>query len=276
MSERVHRLTVDDLEGCRFLARDRGWPDEPPKWRLLFTIGSVYGIRDDAGALVGTAALTRYGPSFAVISMVLVATRSGGRGLGRRLMEHALAEAGDAVVSLFATEDGRPLYEKLGFATISTVHTHLGPMARTADPVGSRPATPADLPAIGALDAETFGADRGHLISRLPDVLEQLRVVERSGSITGYAGAWRSPGYTGVGPVVAPDPAQARTLIADLARTINGPLRLDLDEHRPDLRAWATAVGVPPLRTTAVMLRGAESLPGAREHLFSPVMQALG
>lgn len=76
--------------------------------------------------------------------------------------------------------------------------------------------------------------------------------------------------------MVAANPAQARMLIADLARTIDGPLRLDLDEHRSDLRAWATGLGVPPLRTTAVMLRGADSLPGVREHLFSPVMQALG
>src|SRR5882724_590787 len=43
-----------------------------------------------------------------VISMVLVATRYNRQGLGRRLMTHALAEAGDAVVLLNATDLGQP------------------------------------------------------------------------------------------------------------------------------------------------------------------------
>lgn len=269
-------LTLDDLPACLLLAQDRGWPAEEGKWRLLFETGSVYGIRDDAGALVGTTVLTRHGASFAVVSMVLVATRCGGRGLGRRLMRQALDHAGDAVVFLYATEQGRPLYEKLGFTTIGAVHTHLGPMAPADGPAGSRPATPADLPAIAALDAATFGADRGPLVRRLPDVLEQLRVIDEQGSITGYAGTWPSSRYTAVGPVVAQNAGDARTLIADLARGTSGPLRLDLDDRRPDLHAWATGLGVPPRNTTAMMLRGAETLPGARDHLFSPVMQALG
>jgi GNAT superfamily N-acetyltransferase len=51
--------------------------------------------------------------------MVLVAARCEGRGLGRRIMAHAMARAGDAVLTLYATDRGRPLYERLGFRSVA-------------------------------------------------------------------------------------------------------------------------------------------------------------
>ena len=70
---------------------------------------------DDAGELVAAAVLTRYRPGTAVISMVLVASRLERRGLGTRLMTHLVDHAGPGPVYLYATENGRPLYEKVGF-----------------------------------------------------------------------------------------------------------------------------------------------------------------
>ena len=53
--------------------------------------------------------------------MMLVASRYSGRGLGRRLLTHVLAEAADATVFLCATEYGRPLYEKLGYEATNMI-----------------------------------------------------------------------------------------------------------------------------------------------------------
>ena len=64
--------------------------------------------------------LTRYGSDLAAIGMMLVADRHGRKGLGGRLLRHALAQAGDAVVYLTATAYGRPLYERLGFRAIDS------------------------------------------------------------------------------------------------------------------------------------------------------------
>jgi hypothetical protein len=208
--------------------------------------------------------------------MVLVAARFGGRGLGRRLMEHVLAEAGDATVFLNATERGRPLYEKLGFVPTGTTYTHVGHFEPSGAPAGSRPAVPGDLPAIVALDAAINGADRGELVRRLPGFAEQLRVVERAGVISGYAGAWRNVDNVLVGPVLAETVEDAQTLIADVAATIGGPVHLDLDDRHPRLREWATRHGVPFRNATAVMVHGGRPLPGDRGRWFIPVMQALG
>jgi GNAT superfamily N-acetyltransferase len=295
MFGQIKPLTSADLPGCLALARDRGWLPEERKWRLLFDLAAVYGVRDPGGELAGVTVLTRYGAEFAVIGMMLVATRYAGRGLGRALMDHALAEAGDAIVFLHATPIGRPLYEKLGFVPAGASHTYLGTFRPTLPAVpgalagprparpevpaaegGSRPAGPGDLMAIRRLDAQANGTDRALLVRRLPGFTEQLRVTERPGGITGYAGAYRGAGYACIGPVIAETVDDAETLIADVADAIAGPVRIDLGDRHPQLRKWAAGHGLTPGASAALMVLGGRPLPGDRARCFAPLMRALG
>ncbi len=278
----VQPLSLGDLPGCLALARDRGWPAEERKWRLLFAVGTVYGLRGGDGDLAGAVVLTRYGRELAAIGMLLVAARHGGQGLGRRIMTRALAEAGDATVFLNAPEAGRPLYEKLGFVPVGTTHTHVGEFALpggaagSAGSAGSRPAEQGDLPAIRELDARCNGADRARLVRFLPGFTEHLRVVERHGFVTGYAGGWRNVDNVVIGPVMAGRADDAKTLMADIAGAVAGPVRLDLDGRHPQLRDWATGHGLALRASSAVMVQGGRPLPGDRARWFAPLMQALG
>ena len=242
--------------------------------------------------------LTRWGPDLASVGMMLVATRYARRGLGRALMEHLLAEAGDATVTLFATDMGRPLYEKLGFLpvrrSVSFVGTFRpgravpapGQAARRPAPGRARwpwlpaecvrRATEADLPPILAVDQAAFGADRGRVLTRLPAFAERLAVLETGQGITGYAAAWRNlPSSAIIGPVVAPDAEAAKRLIGDLAARISGNVRLDLDPDRPELPAWAHARGLEPVARTTVMARGELPHRGTPDRLFTPISVAL-
>ncbi|WP_127357553.1 GNAT family N-acetyltransferase [Actinacidiphila soli] len=287
----LRRLTVaDDLAGCLKLAVNRDWGAEEHKWRFLFTHGEVYGIdAPDGDGLAGTTILTRYGSTLAAVSMVLVAARYEGRGFGRHLMTHAIDQAGDATVTLHATDRGRPLYEKLGFRPIGTVITHVGRFTPTADhPSGTgtvRPATEADLPALLTLDAEVFGADRAPLLRRLPHFAEHTVLAESGspdGRITGYAAAWRNIDTLVIGPVIADTPDTARQLIAALARNA-GPdtaVRLDLRTDRlaetDGLHLWAAAQGVLPGFPNTLMVLGDRDLPGDDRRRHTPLMVALG
>src|SRR5262249_8275562 len=106
---------------------------------------------------------------------------------------------------------------------------------------------------------------------------EQLRVVERDGVITGYAGAWRNIETLVIGPVIAADLADAQALIADLAARAPGArLRLDVDQRHASLHASLEGQGVARAFGTTLMVHGARGLPGDRDRLFLPVMQALG
>lgn len=274
--DRILQLTVADLPDCLALTQDRQWAPEDHKWRYLFEVGTVYGLRDDAGDLVGTTILTRYGSELAAISMVLVATRYGRQGLGRRLMTHALAEAGDAVVFLNATDYGRPLYEKLGFVAVGKTFTYVGTYRGERAGFESRPATPADFPAIRRLDAEANGVDRGPVVEGLPRFLEQLRVIKRDGVVTGCVGAWCNIDNLVVGPVIADSVADAGAMIADIAASVEGPVRLDLDDRYPQPHDWATQHGFTLRTSTAVMVHDGRPLPGDRRRWFIPLMQALG
>lgn len=318
----VRRLEPGDLGRCVALSVDRGWLPEEAKWSLLLTASDTFGVdAPDGQGLAGAVVLTRWGPDLASVGMMLVAARYGRRGLGRTLMEHLLAEADEATVTLFATEPGRPLYEKLGFVPVRRNVPFVGAFrpdapgtretprtpdtlrqsdnsknrgdwprsasaagaadaartAGTAGPDGApRPATPADLAGILAVDAAAFGADRGRILRRLPGFAERVVVLEDAAGISGFAAAWRNgPHATVIGPVVAPDANAAARLIADLARTARGQVRLDLDPDRPELPAWAHAHGLEPVTRTTVMARGDLTPRGLPERLFAPISVAL-
>lgn len=279
MFGQIQPLTSADLPGCLALAQDRGWLPEERKWRLLFDLAVVYGVRGPGGELAGVTVLTRYGAGFAVIGMMLVATRYGGRGLGRALMTRALDDAGDATVFLHATPAGRPLYEKLGFVPVGVTQTHLGcfrPAGPDPSPGRSRLAGPGDLMAIRKLDARANGTDRAPLVRRLPGFTGQLRVAERLGGVSGYAGAYDGLRYVSIGPVVAEAPDDAKTLIADAAATASGPVRIDLDDRHPRLLEWAAERGLAPGVASTAMVFGGRPLPGDRARCFAPLMRALG
>ena len=190
--------------------------------------------------------------------MVLTASRygrqrAGGQADGAR----AGAEAGDRVVSLHATENGRPLYERLGFRTVGRVAKHTG-VFRGERSGRTRPATEEDLGEILALDAEVFGTDRSPLLRRMFDFGEQVRVAEG-----GFGQAWRNDDNVVVGPVVARDQETAEALIGDLALHVGGVVRLDLDLAKDGLVRWAGEHGIGNPWQVSLMVLGGE-LPGDR------------
>ncbi|GGO76542.1 GNAT family N-acetyltransferase [Nonomuraea cavernae] len=266
----IRRLTADDLDDCARLAKDRDWPPERHKWALLLEVGEGYGIdADDGDGLAATNVMTRYGDDHAVISMVLTASRYARRGLGRALMEHVLERADDRTVSLHATENGRPLYERLGFRTVSRVAMRTGVFR--GEPSGAtRPATEDDLGEILALDAEVFGTDRSRLLRRMFGFGEQVRIADG-----GFGHCWRNDHNVVLGPVVARDLATAQALIGDLALHAGGTVRMDLDLAQEELAGWAGRHGMGEPWEVSLMVRDGDP-PGDRSRQFLPFMQALG
>ena len=289
----MRRLGPDDLRRCVALAVDREWSPEEAKWSLLLAASEVFGVdAPDGRGLAGAVVLTRWAADYAAVGMMLVAARYERRGLGRALLEHLLRAAGeDATVTLFATDMGRPLYEKLGFKPVRRSVSFIGQFRPTASDNskkrgapslagGVRVATEADLPDILALDRAAFGADRGQFLTRLPAIADQIAVFEADGragqGIVGYTAAWRNnPDSTVIGPLVAPDGETAKRLIAALATGARTPVRLDLDPDRPELPGWAHAHGLEPYGRTVVMAHGDLAPRGIPGHLFTPISVAL-
>ncbi|GAA0642938.1 GNAT family N-acetyltransferase [Streptomyces thermocarboxydovorans] len=278
----VRRLTLKDLTACADLSEDRGWPREEHKWGLLLSAGKGYGIDDPSGGLVAACVVTEYGagerPALGAIGMVLVAERHARRGVGRRLMRQVIEEAGPTPLTLHATPNGRPLYEQLGFKVTGRaemVRGHLTPGGE-ADEAVTRAATAEDLPAILRLDHEVFGADRTHILTRLPAFADQLRVAEEDGRLIGYAAAWPNMETHVVGPLIARDTATAKALVRSLAARTDRPLRTDIDVRHEELLQWAKEHGLESVAFNAVMTYGITELPGDWSRRFAPVTVAAG
>lgn len=273
----VVRLTEADLPRCGELGVTRDWGAEQRKWGLLFEVGEVYGIEDADGRLIATTALTRYGARFATISMVLVAQTHERRGYGTRIMRHVIDQATGATLVLHATPEGRPLYEKLGFRAFGAVEAHVGTFDATGTKTGrSQPAAPEDLLQLARLDREVYGVHRTALLKRLPRFAERIRVLrDADGLITGYGATWRGETRLNIGPLLAPDFAGARDLVADLLDGVEDELRLDIDAEGDDLSAWACGHGLKPVYTCTHMVLGGPA-PMDQARLHSPLMCALG
>ncbi|MGP3631940.1 GNAT family N-acetyltransferase [Streptomyces sp. 24-1644] len=282
----IRRLTRADLVPCADLCEDRGWSRDEHRWGLLLSAGTGYGIDDPEGkGLAAACVVTSNGTDLAAIGMLLVAGRHSRQGLGRRLMRHVIESSGETPLSLYATTEGQPLYEQLGFAVVGRadrIAGHFRPMdggrdtSSGAPSVATRPATADDLQSILRLDADTFGADRTHIIARLPAFSDRLLVAEDGGVLVGYAALWPSGNVHSIGPLVARDTATAKTLVAALAATTDRPLRADIDARHQELLGWLGEHGLERGTSTTVMVYRSPALPGDWTRRFAPLTVATG
>jgi GNAT superfamily N-acetyltransferase len=278
----IRRLTPRDLTACADLSEDRGWPREEHKWGLLLAAGTGYGIDDPDGGLVSACVVTDYGPpnrpALSAIGMMLVAERHARRGIGRRLMQYVAEQADTTPLTLHATPYGRPLYEGLGFKVTGRAEMVRGPFTPggPAPSVATRAATAEDLSAMLRLDAEVFGPDRTHVLTRLPAFADQLRVAEDGGELIGFAAAWPNMDTHVIGPLIARDTETAKALVASLAAGTDRPLRTDIDVRHEELLAWIKERGVESQAFNAVMTYGAPELPGDWTRRFAPLTVAAG
>ncbi len=95
-----------------------GWNQTIDDWRLLLKASAACcGVEID-GRLVATATLICYGRRLGWIGMILIHPEFRRRGLARELVTHVMERAeqlGVETVKLDATDEGRGLYESLGF-----------------------------------------------------------------------------------------------------------------------------------------------------------------
>lgn len=264
------------LEDALSLSRQAQWPHRLDDWAMALALSRGLVAVAGGSQVVGTVLMTPYGDEAATINMVIVDEGWRGQGLGRRLMDAAIALAGDRPLRLTATREGLPLYEKLGFRETGTVLQHQGecpPMSALGDVV---PAGVADIPAIAELDRLAFGAGRNRLLARLAEV-GRFAVLRRNGAPAGFA-ALRAFGRGQViGPVVAPDLADAKALTSHfMAANAGGFLRIDTTDDT-GLGPWLAECGLRHVGGGIAMRRPATvAAVAAPVSTFALASQALG
>jgi len=277
----IRPLGAPDLDDCLRLAIRRDWAPEATKWRLLLDVGAGAGIeRDDGAGLAGTVIAIDMDGSLGAVAMLLVDPGHDRRGWGGALMEHALDRLDRRPTFLYATEQGRPLYERLGFVIVGALVKHTAPRSALRLPApgtDARSLRPGDIDAVIALDRDAFGVPRHGVLAALLDVASSAVVLETDERITGYALAWPNWDKSVIGPVVARTVEDAASLVAYLAALEPGrELRIDVPHTQPHLRALLRSWGFTPQPPVPTMLLGARALPGDRDRLFAVSCQGLG
>jgi GNAT superfamily N-acetyltransferase len=239
----IRLLSPADVPALIHLSLSASWNQTAGDWaRLLALEPSGCFAIDQNGTLAATATMLRYPPNHAWLGMVLTRPEFRGRGLARRLVEHALLYAGARTIRLDASDMGQPLYESLGFIEECSIDRCL----REPAPVSGREAPEFAYPQ--ALDAEAFGADRSALVALLS--------VYDAASISNSAFALGRPGENAAyfGPCVSTSPGAARELLEwFLGRHATEPVFWDLFPHHPQASELAAEFGFRPVRRLARM-----------------------
>ncbi len=267
------RFAPSHIPGAVALSRAENWPHRAEDWGLIH--GLSQGLVALAeGEVAGTGMATIFG-RVGMLNMIIVGAKLRGRGLGRRLMEGVMALATPDEWRLVATNDGLPLYRKLGFVETGEVLQYQGILAQIAATGSVDWAGTEDLAELAALDQAATGADRTALLAALLDAGE-IAVTRQNGSIAGYA-ARRSFGRGEVvGPVVARDLGIAKDLLLQLFSDRAGYfMRVDTTADC-GLSDWLEAQGLAHVGGGIAMSKGARALPPTDFHRFALAAQALG
>ncbi|AWM26524.1 GNAT family N-acetyltransferase [Sinorhizobium fredii] len=273
----LEKMTPKHLDGALELSRQVQWPHRREDWELVQSISQgIVALEEER--LVATIIMTPYGDDTATINMVIVDAAMRGRGLGRKMLEEALAEAGERTCYLVATQEGLPLYEKVGFAATGETVQHQGEPLPVEVPGHVTWSESGDHAHLVTLDRAAHGHDRSALMEILRK-RAKFAVIRDAGEIQAFA-AIRSFGRgLVIGPVVARNDSEARALIDFLLAHHQGRfVRIDTDVST-NLAGWLTGRGLDHAGCGITMRRsGAARKEGKPTYhrSYALVSQALG
>lgn len=271
-------MTEADVPQAAALSRAFGWSHRAEDWSYFLGVGEGLVAEAD-GQVVGTVMACRHGANLATLGMMIVAENAQGIGLGRSLMQAMISSLNGATIVLQATENGLPLYAKLGFKSVGTLHQHQG-IAPGIVSFGSG-ADEAIVPLHGRDDEIAFlystasGANRKAVVDKL--LADDRGVVwKRDGNIKGFAVLRRFGRGWYIAPVVAADVDIAKALISHLLRKIKGEFARADVVGGTGLSNWLEDLGFPDVDIAQTMALGSMPRIEGNFTVFAVTAQALG
>ena len=268
-------FTEAHLQGALALSQEMSWPYRFEDWQVALQLGRGF-VLQAAGAVIGTAAWWAYGDTHASAGMIIVAKAAQGRGHGAQLVDALLAAVPARTTVLNSTAEGMALYERRGFVRTGLILQHQGvPHAHQPVPPARqvRAMVPSDAGAVAHLDRQATGWTRRPMLDRLVQ-LGEGQVLLRDGRPHGYAISRRFGRGQVIGPVVANDPADARTLVqAALARVGRTFVRIDTPATS-GLGPWLEGIGLQRVGDATTMVRGSTVSPSGPARMFALASQS--
>ena len=268
----IRPAVAGDMEAVRAVVTRAGLSSGQPAALEYCRTGPggrlVVACRHDR--ITGVSYAVSFGPT-GWVGNVAVDPDARGQGVGTAVSEAAmdwLRRAGVTTMLLTATEMGRPIYERLGFADDGVCY---GIWTRGRQPFPAADSEPGVGPGriADALrqDAEATGEDRGSFLATF---------AARVRTPAGHAGAGYRIGLPwGRGPVVASGPDAARALVTDMLRA-DPDQSLSFPESNTGATELAGALGFRLTRRCTRMRLGPPVRGFAPERVFNVFSLAVG
>jgi GNAT superfamily N-acetyltransferase len=280
----IELIGAQEAEAVWPLSIEAGWNQNIADWRFMLGAGRGFGVRNERGAWEASSLVLPLGQHLAWISMVLVTTSRRGGGVGTGLLKRCLDEvrSNDAVAGLDATEQGRPIYLKLGFHDLYKIARWHLDAAKDVVPsppgVTVRPFTIADLPRLPAYDRPLSGMERptllAHLATRQPGLAWMAE--SPSGKLMGFGLGREGRNAHSIGPLIADNEAIGLALISKATTAIKGPFIIDVPEAHGAVRTWLESEGAVSPRGYMRMTLGTAKKLDDPAHVFALAGPELG
>ncbi|OAJ72576.1 acetyltransferase [Brevibacillus sp. SKDU10] len=279
----ITKFEESDIPGLIELSSSVGWDYDRNEINTIMLSGNVYGHKNKDGRIVSSAAIIRYGLKLASIGMVIVRQEYRGLGLGRKATQKCLESIPDHMPAmLIATEDGKPMYEKMGFHFTDCVHKYLcsnyrfTPSSRNIV-ANIQPMYMEDLPQVIKIDKDAFGVERGAFLRhRYNQAKEAVLVKSPDGQVVGYGLSILGPINLIVGPIVAPNADIAFAIVNQLAKQHSGKVRIDVPSENEPFMSYIEACGFEKANQPPIMITKANHLPARNKTLFGIAAQIFG
>ena len=276
-------FNYEDLPELIKLSASVGWDYDEQEIRTIMNSGKIYGHKNEEGKIVSSAAIISYDPSLASLGMVIVHEAYRGMGLGKIVTQTCIdAVSKETTIMLIATEQGKPLYEKMGFRAVDCVHKYL---CDHYIPVHSfnkmdieiNHFRQEDISHIIKLDKKAVGAERRKfLVHSIEQVKECLTVKDRNGTIIGYGLSVLGAINLILGPIVTPNFEIATLLVDQLARNHRGRLRMDVPSGHEKFMFFLEQHGFHKVSQPPIMILNSKQLPRRNGTLYGIAAQAFG
>ncbi|MED4018763.1 GNAT family N-acetyltransferase [Sutcliffiella cohnii] len=273
-----------DVPGLIELSASVGWDYDEKEIGTVLSSGKIFGHKNAEGKIVSSAALIPYDSSLASIGMVIVNKEFRGFGLGKETTKKCIESVSkDITIMLIATEDGKPLYEKMGFHTVDSVHKYIcdnyipisKPLNNSA--VIFEELSEVDMNEILKLDENAFGDSRSRfLINRIKQSEKCLVVKDNNGTIVGYGLSILGPVNLILGPIVAPDFQTASLLIDKLCSKHQGKLRIDVPSCNEEFMSLIEKSGFVKVSQPPIMVLHSVNMPLRNKTLYGIAAQIFG
>ncbi|WP_166702227.1 GNAT family N-acetyltransferase [Bacillus albus] len=280
---RIERLRKEKIEDIVALSSYIGWDYNREEVETIFNLGIVYGVWNERKKLIASAAIILYGEALASIGMVIVHPDYKGRGIGKVITNSCMnSVSARTPIMLIATDEGKPLYKKIGFRVVSYVSKYICNSYNANHKCAEAEEymmgyKEEDLEGIIKIDEGAFGTSRNEFLKQRIMQSDQCVVVkDTKENVVGYGISIQTPENKIIGPIVAKNDAMAMRIVHALARGHNGKLRMDVPEGKDNFLKELEIAGFKKANIPPIMLKNSDQLLKRNNELYSIAAQIFG